>query len=70
VLAKQLKCQSLHCGTATAMGKSVRLPRLPAAFGVRQRRTVSAAGERNDNLIKAQTTPVSAAIGGPACRLD
>ena len=45
-LTKQLKCQSLHCGTSAARSNCPGCPPHRIGFGVRQRRAGDAAGGR------------------------
>src|SRR6266852_7617830 len=44
LLSKQLKCQSLHCGSAGQEGETPPPPPLPVEFEVRQRRAGNASG--------------------------
>jgi hypothetical protein len=59
-LSKQLKCQSLHCGSDGPGGATPPAPPLPIEFGVRQRR----AGNASDEAPERQGKPYFAAVGG------
>jgi len=50
VVTKQLRCQSLHCGTAAPKAKSLPSCFLGIVFGVRQRRAGGAAGGGSDGV--------------------
>jgi len=55
VIAKQLKCQSLHCGMAARMELVLPAHRLFIAFKVRQSSAVGLAGEREDHRQKPKS---------------